>query len=146
MLGGPGSGKGTQCARLAKEYRFKHFSMGDILREEQNRPGSDIADSIRHYIEEGLTISKDVTVRLLEEAMTAVIDENGTRKFLIDGFPRRPDQAFTFEDRVVRSRFTLFLKCTENIMRERLLNRRKRTDRSDDNEESIKKRFKTFIE
>jgi UMP-CMP kinase len=34
MLGGPGSGKGTQSALIDKDFGFKHFSAGDLLREE----------------------------------------------------------------------------------------------------------------
>ena len=34
VLGGPGSGKGTLCARLVKEQGFCHLSAGDLLREE----------------------------------------------------------------------------------------------------------------
>ena len=44
------------------------------------------------------------------------------------------------------SKFTLFFDCDEETMRERLLNRGKTSGRADDNEESIKKRFRTFIE
>ena len=39
MLGGPGSGKGTQCDKLVSDYRFKHISTGDLLREEKERGG-----------------------------------------------------------------------------------------------------------
>lgn len=56
------------------------------------------------------------------------------------------DQALAFEATVCPSRFTLFFDCPEDVMQERLLNRGKTSGRSDDNAESIKKRFKTFIE
>lgn len=56
------------------------------------------------------------------------------------------DQAVHFEDTVCPSKFTLFFDCPEEVMQERLLNRGKTSGRSDDNEESIKKRFKTFVE
>lgn len=36
ILGGPGSGKGTQCDKIVKKYNFSHFSTGDLLREEVN--------------------------------------------------------------------------------------------------------------
>ena len=62
------------------------------------------------------------------------------------GFPRKLDQAVSFESLVVPSRFTLFFDCPESVMQERLLNRGKTSGRSDDNAESIKKRFRTFIE
>jgi len=56
------------------------------------------------------------------------------------------DQATKFEEVVVPSRFTLFFDCPEDIMQERLMKRGETSGRSDDNMESIKKRFKTFVE
>lgn len=146
VLGGPGAGKGTQCANLVRDYHFKHLSAGDLLREEQDRPGSEFGDMIRSYIKEGQIVPMEVTIQLLENAMTATIKENGNRKFLIDGFPRKMDQALAFEEKVVPSKFTLFFDCPEGTMRERLLDRGKTSGRADDNEESIVKRFKTFVE
>ena len=146
VLGGPGAGKGTQCANIVRDYGFKHLSAGDLLREEQDRPGSEFGDMIGDYIKEGQIVPMEVTIQLLENAMTATINENGSRKFLIDGFPRKMDQALAFEEKVVPSKFTLFIDCPEETMRERLLNRGKTSGRSDDNEESIKKRFRTFVE
>src|ERR1700753_3138016 len=125
VLGGPGGGKGTQCANLGKGYGFKHLSAGDLLREEQNRPGSEFGELIKTYIKEGQIVPMEVTIQLLENAMTAEISESGNRKFLIDGFPRKMDQAVKFEEVVVPSKFTLFFDCDEDTMRERLLNRGK---------------------
>lgn len=62
------------------------------------------------------------------------------------GFPRKMDQALKFEAAVCPSKFTLFFDCPEDVMTERLLNRGKTSGRADDNAESIKKRFKTFVE
>lgn len=146
VLGGPGAGKGTQCANLVRDYGFRHLSAGDLLREEQNRPGSEFGDMIKTYIKEGQIVPMEVTIQLLENAMNATIKDNGNRKFLIDGFPRKMDQALKFEEVVVPSKFTLFFDVPEETMRERLLNRGKTSGRSDDNEESIKKRFRTFEE
>ena len=56
------------------------------------------------------------------------------------------DQALHFESSVCPSQFTLFFDCPEDVMQERLLNRGKTSGRSDDNAESIKKRFRTFEE
>lgn len=145
VLGGPGAGKGTQCAKLVKDYQFVHLSAGDLLRAEQNREGSEFGDLIKHYIKEGLIVPQEVTLSLLENA----IKENhaqGKTRFLIDGFPRKMDQALSFEKQIVPSKFTLFFECPEKVMLERLLERGKTSGRSDDNIESIKKRFRTFEE
>ena len=65
---------------------------------------------------------------------------------MLVGFPRKMDQALKFEEVVCPSKFTLFFDCPEEVMQERLINRGKTSGRADDNAESIKKRFKTFVE
>jgi len=148
VLGGPGAGKGTQCANLVRDYHFTHLSAGDLLRAEQDREGSEFGDLIKSYIKDGKIVPMEVTVQLLENAMNDVVSksENKTGKFLIDGFPRKMDQALKFEETVCPSKFVLFYDCPEEEMQKRLLNRGKTSGRSDDNEESIKKRFKTFVD
>ncbi|PQE27100.1 uridylate kinase protein [Rutstroemia sp. NJR-2017a WRK4] len=148
VLGGPGAGKGTQCANLVRDYHFTHLSAGDLLRAEQERPGSEFGDLIKDYIKNGQIVPMEVTVQLLENAMQDVVSKSpsGTGKFLIDGFPRKLDQAHKFEDSVCPSKFVLFYDCSEEEMQRRLLERGKTSGRTDDNAESIKKRFKTFVE
>ena len=94
VLGGPGSGKGTQCAKLVSGYGFTHLSAGDLLREEQDRPESEFGNLIKDYIKEGTIVPMEITVKLLENAMRAVLDDKKekddegvkrTGRFLIDG-------------------------------------------------------------
>lgn len=148
VLGGPGAGKGTQCARLVEKYGFIHLSAGDLLRAEQTRPGSEFGALIDDCIRNGAIVPMEVTVKLLENAMSEAMKSKGTTKgrFLIDGFPRKMDQAEKFEETVCRARAVLFYDCPEAVMEARLLERGKTSGRADDNTESIKKRFKTFIE
>lgn len=155
FLGGPGSGKGTQSANLVKDYDFVHLSAGDLLRAEQEREGSQYGDMIREYIREGKIVPMEVTVALLSNAMDASMakskDESkppaGSKaRFLIDGFPRKLDQAHFFEDTVCPSELVLFLDCPEDVMESRLLKRGETSGRSDDNAASIRKRFTTFVE
>lgn len=165
VLGGPGAGKGTQCERLVNDFGFVHLSAGDLLRAEQKREGSEYGNLIAEYIKEGKIVPQEITIALLRNAMKQAIEgkgktlsghdvpekhkekwTDGKGRFLIDGFPRKMDQAIIFDDTVCRSRFTLFLQCSEKVMLERLLERGKTSGRTDDNEESIKKRFRTFEE
>ncbi|KAI1189049.1 uridylate kinase [Nemania serpens] len=184
VLGGPGAGKGTQCARLVAAYGFTHLSAGDLLRAEQNRAGSQYGALIKDYITNGLIVPMEVTIALLENAMrdamssstspsntspstststtsttttttttTATTTTPSTTapapprgKFLIDGFPRKFDQAVKFEEAVCPARFVLFYDCPEAEMERRLLERGKTSGRDDDNAESIRKRFRTFVE
>lgn len=83
VLGGPGAGKGTQCANLVRDYGFTHLSAGDLLRAEQDREGSEFGNMIKDYIKEGTIVPMEVTVQLLENAMMDV--NKGKGRFLIDG-------------------------------------------------------------
>lgn len=145
VLGGPGSGKGTQCDKIVNNYNFVHLSAGDLLRAEQSRPGSQYGELIKSYIKSGQIVPQEITLGLLKNAMTEA-KGRGYSHFLIDGFPRKMDQALSFEETIVPSRFTLFFECPEQIMLNRLLNRGLTSGRSDDNIDSIVKRFKTFVD
>ena len=151
FLGGPGSGKGTQSANLVKDYGFVHLSAGDLLRAEQVREGSQYGELIKTYIREGKIVPMEITVALLSNAMADSLASNpppaGTKsRFLIDGFPRKLDQAVFFEQTVCPSEVVLFLDCPEDVMESRLLKRGETSGREDDNAESIRKRFRTFVE
>lgn len=153
VLGGPGAGKGTQCSRLVNDFNFCHLSAGDLLRAEQHREGSEYGELIRTCIREGTIVPMEVTIKLLENAMRERLDKTssstegwteGRGRFLIDGFPRKMDQAVKFDESVCLSSLVLFYTTTEKVMLERLLERGKTSGREDDNVESIKKRFKTY--
>jgi len=166
VLGGPGAGKGTQCAKLVDEFGFVHLSAGDLLRSEQQREGSQYGSLIAEYIREGKIVPQEITIALLSNAMKAALESGGATtngggtvpekhrskwtdgkgRFLVDGFPRKMDQAVGFDEEVCQSRFVLFLHASEETMLERLLERGKTSGRADDNEESIRKRFRTFEE
>jgi len=154
VLGGPGAGKGTQCGRLVEDFGFCHLSAGDLLRAEQQRKGSEYGDLIRTYIREGNIVPMAVTVKLLENAMRAALNEgrpgegwaNGGGRFLVDGFPRKMDQALKFDQEVCLASTVIFFQTTEEVMLKRLLKRGETSGREDDNVESIKKRFHTYKE
>lgn len=94
VLGGPGAGKGTQCAKLVDDLGFVHLSgqsvsllafqitfltlfetntFGDLRRAEQTRPESSVGELIKDYIEEGKVVPMEVTLKLLENAMREAI-------------------------------------------------------------------------
>jgi len=153
VLGGPGVGKGTQCANLVRDYGFVHLSAGDLLRAEQNREGSQYGELIRHNIREGTIVPSEVTVKLLENAIGDSLSkprpgepgwEEGSGRFLVDGFPRQMDQALKFDEDVCLSLYVLFFSLSEEVMLQRLQERGKTSGREDDNVESIMKRFRVF--
>lgn len=69
VLGAPGSGKGTACARIVETFGYVHLSAGDLLREERNRKGSEFGELIENYIRNGQIVPVEITCSLLENAM-----------------------------------------------------------------------------
>jgi UMP-CMP kinase len=116
------------------------------LRAEQKREGSKYGEMINHYIREGLIVPMEVTIALLEQAMKEAMAQGKGSRFLVDGFPRKMDQAIKFEEVVVPSKLVLYFECPEETMLKRLLKRGESSGRVDDNIESIKKRFVVFTE
>jgi adenylate kinase len=139
VLGGPGSGKGTQCSRISNEYGFVHLSAGDLLRAEI-QAGSKDGALIAGMIREGKIVPQEITIRLLRAAMDA---RPGCR-FLIDGFPRALGQATAFEEMVGPAKMVLFFDADDDTLTDRLLKRGQTSGRTDDNAEAIKKRLVTY--
>lgn len=137
---------------MVKDYGFCHLSAGDLLRAEQNREGSEFGALIQKCIKEGTIVPMEITVKLLENAMSSALEEvrsgdgwgEGRGRFLIDGFPRKMDQAVMFEEQVCPSSLVIFFTTSEEVMLKRLLERGKTSGREDDNVESIRKRFHTY--
>ncbi|XP_047327510.1 UMP-CMP kinase 3-like [Impatiens glandulifera] len=140
VLGGPGSGKGTQCAKIVETFGFTHLSAGDLLRAEITS-GSENGTMIQNMIKDGKIVPSEVTIKLLEQAML----KNANDKFLIDGFPRNEENRAAFELVTgISPAFVLCLDCPEEDMEKRLLGRNQ--GREDDNIVTIRKRFKVFLE
>ncbi|KAI1119873.1 adenylate kinase-domain-containing protein [Nemania abortiva] len=139
VLGGPGSGKGTQCKLLAQASKLNHISIGDVLREELKRKGSEYAAIIEQNMRAGTVGPKEITVGILKSYILAAARE-GTDLFILDGFPRNLEQAQYFEEIIGPIEFVIVLECPDAILTDRLLLRK----RFDDNLESIRKRLRTF--
>ncbi|XP_055951093.1 adenylate kinase isoenzyme 1-like isoform X2 [Argiope bruennichi] len=141
VIGGPGSGKGTQCERIVQKYGFTHLSTGDLLRDEVNS-GSLRGERLTDIMKKGQLVPNEEVLALLKEAMLKnLANSNG---FLIDGYPREVGQAVDFEKQVSKCSFLLFFDVPDEVMKERLLHRGKTSGRADDNEETIAKRILTF--
>ncbi|GFT23267.1 hypothetical protein NPIL_120351 [Nephila pilipes] len=146
VLGAPGAGKGTQCKKIVDNFGFVHLSAGDLLRAERNTPGSQYGELIENHIRNGTIVPVEITCRLIEEAMKT----SSSNKFLVDGFPRNKDNLDGWNKEMSDKsdvRFILFIDCSEESCIERCLKRgAEGSGRSDDNIESLKKRFRTFHE
>jgi len=147
VLGGPGAGKGTQCTRISEAFNWVHLSAGDLLRAERAK-GNDLGKQIDEHIKNGTIVPVETTCSLLENAMIA--NKDVTNNFLIDGFPRNKDNLDGWESQMAAKtdvKFTLFFECSEDICTRRCLERGKAgSGRADDNMESLKKRFVTYLE
>ncbi|KAK7502622.1 hypothetical protein BaRGS_00006197 [Batillaria attramentaria] len=141
VIGGPGSGKGTQCANIVKQYGFCHLSSGDLLRAEV-ASGSERGKRLNAIMEKGELVSLDEVLGLLRDAMISKLSE--TKCFLIDGYPRELEQGKRFENEVAPCSAVLYFEVSDATMTARLLERGKSSGRVDDNEETIKKRLETF--
>ncbi|XP_067678842.1 UMP-CMP kinase-like [Haliotis asinina] len=145
VLGGPGAGKGTQCVRIEKEFGFLHLSAGDLLREERQKKDSKIGNEIEMHIRNGTIVPVEITCSLLHRAMK----ESSNQNFLIDGFPRNKDNLDGWNremSALTEIKRVLFFNCSDSVCIQRCLNRGKTSGRSDDNEESLKKRINTYRE
>lgn len=146
VLGGPGSGKGTQCAKIKEEFGYVHLSAGDLLRAEQEQPNSPYGQLIKDYIKDGKIVPVEITINLIKRAIEENM-HNGRFHFLVDGFPRNADNKAGW-DRIVGNSLQvplcLFFDCPREEMQKRLLERGKTSGRADDNAETIIKRFDVF--
>ena len=139
VLGGPGSGKGTQCKLLTESFPFLHISAGEVLREEATIETSEAGALVSSSIKEGKVVTADITVPLLLKKM----NQSYFNSFLIDGFPRSMDNWEGWQ-RLATGRSSLlgvlYFECPEDVLRSRLAIR----GRSDDTEDTIRKRLETF--
>lgn len=138
VLGGPGSGKGTQCSQLVERYGAAHLSTGDLLREEVASKSVQ-GETINRMIKEGQIVPLQVTIDLLKKAV-----QSRPGPYLIDGFPRSLDNLQLWEAQCGECALALFLDLSEELMEARLLERGKTSGRMDDNPAMIRRRFVTF--
>lgn len=119
---------------------------GDLLRAERKSPGSQFGELIEHHITNGTIVPVAITCSLLERAMM----ESDKNDFLIDGFPRNEDNLTGWNEAMgdkVALKFVLNFECGQDTCITRCLARGAAgSGRTDDNEESLKKRFVTFKE
>ncbi len=158
LLGAPGSGKGTQAEKLAKDLKIPHISTGAILR---NHPDP----KIRAIVNSGKFISDDLIIEIVKERLS-----NEKKGWILDGYPRTLFQAqflkafpvkvfyLKVDDEIVKKRLTLRRTCSNCGAIYHLANRPPikdslcdlcgglLTQRDDDRSEVIAERLKTYYE
>ena len=128
VLGPPGSGKGTQCERLASKFGLAHVSTGDALRREV-LSRSPLGRSAERFLRAGRLVPDEL---VLEIVTTSVARCRGVPGVLMDGFPRTSSQAQSLEDLGLGTvRVAAVLVVPRIVLLERLRDRRRADDRLD---------------
>jgi len=145
IFGAPGSGKGTQSELMIKKYGFGHISTGDVLRNEI-KSQTELGKTAKGYIDNGQLIPDE----LMTDILASVYDSFGAdhKGVIFDGFPRTIPQAEALKamlgKRGHKVAAMIELDVPDDTLMARLLNRGKLQGRSDDNEETIKKRLNVY--
>ncbi len=137
LFGPPGSGKGTQAAKITEKYNLHHISTGDIFRCELKNE-SELGKAVKSYLDKGQLVPDHITIKMLKKKIQSFENPNG---FLLDGFPRNEAQADAlgelFKELGTDVDLLLALEVGEEEIVKRILNRAKTSGRSDDMDESI---------
>ena len=146
IFGAPGSGKGTQSDKLIEHYKLFHISTGDVLRDNIKR-GTELGKTAKGFIDQGQLVPDELIIDILAQ----VLDENkdkATEGVIFDGFPRTIPQAEALEqllaDRGTQIDAVVGLEVPEEELIRRILLRGQMSGRSDDNEETARKRLETY--
>ena len=146
MFGPPGAGKGTQAKYLVKKLNGFQISTGDILREEIKKD-TEIGRKIINNMNEGKFVSDEIVNNLLKKY---VFDQNKKEKLIFDGYPRSLSQAKNLDLLLNGSNQKIdhifFLNVNKETIIERIKKRKIIEKRSDDDLDTILKRYDTYIE
>ncbi len=140
VVGGPGAGKGTVCAKLAEKYGCTVLSTGELLKDSV-KSGSEQGTMIANMIKQGQIVPSQISLDLLKAAMGA-----SAGPYVIDGFPRSQDNLEAFEAQCGACATAVYLSAPDSTLAERCTARGQTTGRSDDNPDTIARRIRTFAE
>jgi adenylate kinase len=140
FIGPPGAGKGTQAGRVAERLGIPHISTGEMFRDHVARD-TELGQKVEAIMAAGDYVPDEVTVAMLSER---IAQDDAADGYILDGFPRTEAQVASLDgligedglDRVV------VFEVDEDELTERMLSR----GRADDTEETIRNRFKVYIE
>ncbi len=137
LFGPPGSGKGTQAAKLVERYQLLHISTGDLFRYEMGN-NTPLGEKAKSYMAKGELVPDEVTIGMLRNKVEANPDVKG---YIFDGFPRTIPQCEALDDLLCEKdqevSLLLMLDVEEEELVKRLLLRGESSGRADDTDESI---------
>ncbi|XP_067892803.1 adenylate kinase isoenzyme 5 isoform X3 [Heterodontus francisci] len=134
VVGGPGSGKGTQCERIAAEFGFTQLPAEDFRRSTM-AVGPERRKETEETMEHGVPT-------ILKDSMNSNMDIKG---ILIDDYPWEVKQAEEFEKKIARPSLVLFMSCSTDTMKQRLLKPTQTSDQINDNTERIARRIEAYL-
>jgi len=146
LLGAPGSGKGTQAARLKEHLQVPHISTGDLLRAEV-AAGSPLGLQAKEVMARGDLVSDEILLGMLKDRFSREDTRDG---FILDGYPRNLAQAAALDALLAElgQKFdaAVQLMVDNELIIERLAGRAKAEGRADDTPESVRHRLQVYDE
>jgi adenylate kinase len=146
LLGPPGSGKGTQAARLTATYGIPQIATGDILRAAVDA-GSPLGRQVKAYLDRGELVPDRLVVDIIRHRLAEPDTLGG---FILDGFPRTVPQAEALDALLAELErpldAVLYLQVDRQSLLDRLGHRAEIDQRSDDRPEIIAHRIDVFLE
>ncbi len=144
LLGAPGSGKGTQAARLKEHLQVPHISTGDLLRAEV-AAGSKLGLEAKGVMARGELVSDVILLGMLEDRFSRPDTANG---FILDGYPRNLAQAAALDGLLGQLKvpfdYAVQLDVATELLVERIAGRAQAEGRADDTPESVRTRLQVY--
>jgi len=146
LLGPPGSGKGTQAARLTATYGIPQIATGDILRAAVEA-GTPLGQQVKAYLDRGELVPDSLVVDIIRHRLAEPDSQNG---FILDGFPRTVPQAEALDTLLTELQrpldAVLYLQVDRQSLLDRLGHRAEVDQRSDYRPEIIAHRIDVFLD
>ncbi len=147
LFGPPGSGKGTQSAKLAEAFELLHISTGDIFRNELKNE-TPLGLEAKKFIEKGMLVPDEIVIGMLSDYLDKMLEKKPAG-FIFDGFPRTIAQAEAL-DKLMKEKgmnidLVLALEVDEPELVRRIKGRAETSGRVDDmDEDTIRKRIEVY--
>ena len=145
IFGPPGAGKGTQAQNIVKKFNLHQVSTGDLLRTEIKNK-SEIGKEIEEIISKGDFATDDIVNKLIANI---IFDPKKKNKLIFDGYPRSLSQAknldLLLQDSNQKIDFIFFLNVNKETIIKRIEKRKVMENRSDDDLNTILKRYDTYM-
>ena len=146
IFGPPGAGKGTQAQNIVKKFNLYQVSTGDLLRTEIKNK-SEIGKEIEEIISKGNFATDDIVNKLIKNI---IFDPEKKNKLIFDGYPRSLSQAknlnLLLDNSKQKINFVFFLNVNKDTIIKRIEKRKILEKRSDDDLDTILKRYDTYME